>query len=180
MKKCIDPNCNTFARPLTAAEHDNLLSFNLPRDTAKEIFLTTFKGYCPHHAAKQLKTPPQTLTSYILFSLQKWNPYDQQNFIDGAKYAVCSECHQDLRRDTTDKEEIDAQLMALGVPLPRRLTVQWLSLHALSGFGTCHNCCLEKHIEYEYDASLEMILTDLDKVAAAMMAEIEAPPFGEG
>ena len=174
MKRCIDPNCDTFARPLTSAEHDNLLSFNLPREAAKEIFLSTFKACCPHHAAKQLKTPPQTLTSHILFALQKWNPYDQQNFIDGAKYAVCCECHQTLRRDTADKDEIDAQLMALGVPTARRLTIQWLSLHALGGFGTCYDCCLEKHIEYDFDASLEMVLTDLDDLAAAKMANIES------
>ena len=169
MKRCIDPRCETPARMLTSAEQENLLSFNLSRAVCAKIFAGTLKGCCPEHAVKNLQDIE--IDSFIVEVLRsQWNPYDNANFTNGAKYALCCECNNRLLRGNEDqKKTIDETLISLGIPAKRRRTIEWLTLHALRGFGTCFNCCLKLHTEHDLDKNLELIETYLDELAADEM-----------
>ena len=178
MNKCVVSGCNVFVRPITPAEYDNILGFNLSRSTAQKILKKTMEGYCPFHAAKSLSDEGIEIEGFILEALKNWNPYGE-NYTDSEKYALCCECSAHLNRGISQREKevrdskADNELLRLGIPQKRRNTIIWLQ-HALNGMGTCFSCCLEKHTDYELDDSLELITNDLDDLAAVEMKSINS------
>ena len=172
MNKCIHSECDSFARSLTKTEFDNVLSFNLSRSTVQDILRATLQEYCPYHAARSLKDVE--IDNFVLSALrEKWEPLNQSNFSDSEKYACCVECSTHLRRGinskevaTRDKKVVDT-LEMLDIPEERINTIVYLQGYATNGMGTCFDCCLKLHTEYDLDKGFNIITTDLDDLAAA-------------